>query len=148
MSLSEKNKRFVKEYLVDLNATQAAIRCGYSVKTARSIACELLTKPDIEAEIARIGKKVEEDTLVTTEYIINGFKNVAQRCQQAEPVMAFDEEAKEMRPTGEWKFDSSGANKALECLGRYKKLFTDKLIIENFDELAEKLLNARGRVSK
>ena len=51
--LNEKQKRFVDEYLIDLNANQAAIRAGYSVKTARSIASELLTKPNIQEEIQR-----------------------------------------------------------------------------------------------
>ena len=53
--LKPKQPRFVAEYLVDLNATQAAIRAGYSVKTARVIGAENLTKPDIQAAmIARL----------------------------------------------------------------------------------------------
>jgi phage terminase small subunit len=49
--LSPKQARFVDEYLVDLNATQAAIRSGSSARTARSIGQENLTKPDIAAAI-------------------------------------------------------------------------------------------------
>ena len=45
--LTEKQKKFVDEYLIDLNATQAAIRAGYSEKTARSIGQRLLTNVDI-----------------------------------------------------------------------------------------------------
>jgi phage terminase small subunit len=45
--LTDKQKRFCEEYLIDLNATQAAIRAGYSAKTAKSIGQENLTKPDI-----------------------------------------------------------------------------------------------------
>lgn len=52
-SLSEKQKRFISEYLIDNNATQAAIRAGYSAKTARSVGSENLTKPDIASAIAR-----------------------------------------------------------------------------------------------
>lgn len=51
MTLTPKQQRFVEEYLVDLNATQAAIRAGYSPDTARSIGSENLTKPDIMAAI-------------------------------------------------------------------------------------------------
>lgn len=51
--LTEKQKRFVEEYLIDLNATQAAVRAGYSVKTAREIGCENLTKPNIQNAIAK-----------------------------------------------------------------------------------------------
>ena len=51
MALTPKQSMFVKEYLVDLNATQAAIRAGYSVKTAEVIGYENLRKPQIESEI-------------------------------------------------------------------------------------------------
>ena len=51
MSLTPKQARFVEEYLIDLNATQAAIRARYSEKTAKSAGHENLTKPDIQAAI-------------------------------------------------------------------------------------------------
>lgn len=51
MALTPKQKMFIDEYLVDLNATQAAIRAGYSPKTAKDIACENLAKPNIKSEI-------------------------------------------------------------------------------------------------
>ena len=51
--LTDKQRRFVEEYLVNSNGTRAAIRAGYSPKTARAIACENLTKPAIAAEIKR-----------------------------------------------------------------------------------------------
>jgi len=51
-SLNRRQKTFVQEYLVDLNATQAAIRAGYSTKTARDMGCENLTKPNIQKAIA------------------------------------------------------------------------------------------------
>jgi len=52
MSLTDKQKRFVEEYLVDLNATQAARRAGYSEKTARSQGQRLLTNVDIQKALA------------------------------------------------------------------------------------------------
>lgn len=55
--LDTKQKVFCIEYLQDFNATQAAIRAGYSKKTARSIGCENLTKPDIQKEISDIMNK-------------------------------------------------------------------------------------------
>lgn len=51
--LNEKQKRFVDEYLIDLNATQAAIRAGYSVRTANEQGSQLLAKLSIQAEISR-----------------------------------------------------------------------------------------------
>ena len=52
-TITEKQKRFVDEYLIDLNATQAAIRAGYSKKTAHVIGPENLEKPDIKQQIDR-----------------------------------------------------------------------------------------------
>lgn len=49
--MTKKQKLFVEEYLIDLNATQAAIRAGYSPDTAKEIGCENLTKPNIKALI-------------------------------------------------------------------------------------------------
>lgn len=51
--LTRKQQLFVEEYLIDLNATQAAIRAGYSVDSARDIGCENLTKPNIQEAIAK-----------------------------------------------------------------------------------------------
>src|SRR5690348_15052569 len=52
--LTPKRERFCHEYVIDGNATQAAIRAGYSKRTARSIGHELLTKPDIDRRIAEL----------------------------------------------------------------------------------------------
>lgn len=68
--LTPKESRFVDEYLVDLNATQAAIRAGYSARTARSIASENLTKPNIQAAIAEGRKQQQERTHVTADRVL------------------------------------------------------------------------------
>lgn len=65
-----KRDLFVQEFLVDLNGTQAAIRAGYSQKTARSIACELLTKPDIQEAIAAAFKARVERTQITADRVM------------------------------------------------------------------------------
>lgn len=57
--MTNKQELFILEYLKDFNATQAAIRAGYSVDSARSIASELLTNPNIKREVA---SKFEEIT--------------------------------------------------------------------------------------
>lgn len=65
--LTPKQERFVAEYLVDLNGTQAAIRAGYSERTANRAACELLTKPDIQALISeRKARQLERADLTAT----------------------------------------------------------------------------------
>lgn len=68
--LTEKQKRFVEEYLIDLNATQAAIRAGYSPNTAKDIGCENLAKPNIrtciDKEIAERSKRtgINQDRVI------------------------------------------------------------------------------------
>ena len=68
--LTEKQTRFVEEYLIDLNATQAAIRAGYSPNTAKDIGCENLAKPNIRAcidkEIAERSKRtgINQDRVI------------------------------------------------------------------------------------
>ena len=119
--LTAKQRMFVAEYLVDLNATQACIRAGYSSKTADRIGPELLGKAWVAEAIQEAMIKREKRTLVTADYVLTSLKSVADRCMQAEAIL--DREGK---PTGEYKFDSSGANRSLELLGKNLKLFTDK----------------------
>ena len=59
--LNEKQQRFVEEYMIDLNATQAAIRAGYSVKNAASIGAQLLKKTQVQRAIAREGRAQPQD---------------------------------------------------------------------------------------
>ena len=68
--MTTKQQLFVDEYLVDLNATQAAIRAGYSEKTARSVGGENLTKPDIAAAIAKAIEARSERTEVTQDRVL------------------------------------------------------------------------------
>ena len=68
--MNPKQQRFVEEYLVDLNATQAAIRAGYSKKTARGQASDLLTNPDIAAAIEEGRKALQERTHFTQDRIL------------------------------------------------------------------------------
>jgi phage terminase small subunit len=68
--LTAKQERFCQEYLVDLNATQAAIRAGYSEKTAFSMGHENLRKPKIQERISEAMKKREERTHVTQDMVL------------------------------------------------------------------------------
>jgi len=124
--LTPKQEMFVKEYLVDLNATQAAIRAGYSKKTADRIGPELLGKTCVARAIEEANQKRAEKLELSAEWVLENLKNVAVRCQQAEPVMVFDFSTKEMVETGEYQFDSKGANRALELIGKHLGIFEDR----------------------
>lgn len=60
-NLTQKQRRFIDEYIISGNATQAAIKAGYSKKTARKIGQENLTKPDIKAEIERRNAEIQSE---------------------------------------------------------------------------------------
>ena len=79
MALTAKQKAFVQEYLVDLNATQAAIRAGYSSNTATKIASENLTKPDIQKAVQAALKAREKRTEVTQDYVIAKLREIVEK---------------------------------------------------------------------
>lgn len=77
MALTEKQKRFVSEYLVDLNATQAAIRAGYSEKNAGKIGYELLEKTRIAEAIQRAMKKRADRLEITQDRVLQELAKIA-----------------------------------------------------------------------
>lgn len=130
--LTPKQARFVEEYLVDLNATQAAIRAGYSERTAHSIGAENLIKPEIAAAIAGAKSERSERTEVTQDYVVSNLVEVVERTMQRAPVMRFDHTEKRMTQVVDadgnhvWEFDARGAVAALDRLGKHLGMFTDR----------------------
>jgi phage terminase small subunit len=137
--LTPKQKRFVEEYLIDLNATKAAERAGYSVDTAGAIGYENLTKPQIQDAVIAAQAERSSRTKVTQDYVIEKIKDTIERCSQAEKVMEWDPIEKAMVPTGEWKFEHTGVLKGCELLGRHLKLFTDKVDVKVEGEIQVKV---------
>jgi phage terminase small subunit len=133
--LTDKQEKFCQEYLIDLNGTQAAIRAGYSNATAKEIASENLTKPHIIERLRELNKKIEERTEISQEWVRKRFKEISDRCMTAEPVMIYNGE--KWIESGEYKFDSSGANKATEMLGKHLGFFekdnNSKVVVYNTD---------------
>lgn len=121
MELTPKQKRFVGEYLIDLNATQAAIRAGYSQKTANEQGARLLANASVQAAIGKATEQREKRTQITQDYVLNGIRDLVERCIQAEPVR--DKEGNE---TGEYRFEAFAALKGYELLGKHLKMFTEK----------------------
>jgi phage terminase small subunit len=115
--LTPKQQRFCEEYLIDLNGTQAAIRAGYSKKTAKEISAQNLTKLNIAEFIQELKDNRSKSTQITTEWVVKRLKEISDRCMTTEPVMEWQDGKKV--PTGEYIFDSSGANRATELLGKH-----------------------------
>lgn len=96
-NLTPKQQRFVEEYLIDLNATQAAIRAGYSEKTAKSIGQENLTKPDIQKAIEEAQNKRTEQTQIDAAYVLRRLVEI----DQMDVLDIMDDQMK-IRPVNKW----------------------------------------------
>ena len=112
--LNEKQKQFCEEYIIDLNGTQAAIRAGYSKKTANEQASRLLAKVNVQTYLKHLIEKRNKRTNITQDDVVADIIKVKDRCMQNEAVL--DKEGNE---TGIYKFDSNGANKALDMLMKH-----------------------------
>lgn len=107
MKLTAKQKLFCEEYLVDLNATQAAIRAGYSKKTARQMGDENMSKPVIKDYLAECQKERQERTKIDQDYVLNMIKETVEKCNTIEG------------------FDPKNVLKGCDLLGKHLGLFTE-----------------------
>lgn len=75
--LTPMQKRFCEEYIIDCNGSAAAVRAGYSPKTSKEQACDLLTRPHIQAEVERLKAEQSERTKVTADRVVNRLAQIA-----------------------------------------------------------------------
>ena len=139
--LTVKQSLFVKEYLVDLNATQAAIRAGYSKKTAHAIAAENLTKPLVAAAVQEAMSKRGEETQTSAKWVLDRLVELYGKCTQAEPVVG-----REGIPTGMYKMEASVAVRTLELIGKHHAMFTSNVNLgsdTSLKNLTDEELDAR-----
>ena len=142
--MTKKQKRFIEEYLIDLNATQAAIRAGYSPDTAKSIGSENLTKPDIQARIAKAMAERSRRTGVNADRVVMELAKIA--FVNAKDVIntetatvkadALPEDTAAIQSVKVKTFGEDGLEreikmadklKALELLGKHLGMFKDKV---------------------
>lgn len=120
--LTERQKRFCEEYLIDLNATQAAVRAGYRKKNARSTAAENLTKPNIQLYLQQLMQERSERTGITSDFVLEELRRIA---------------LADTEITGKEKM------KALELLGKHLGLFSagadNTVALEKLDEVLGKI---------
>lgn len=128
VKMTAKQKRFCDEYLIDLNATQAAIRAGYSEKTANAIGAENLTKPIIRAYIDDRMKSKEEELIADQDEVLRYLTAVMRGQTQSEVVVVEGigmgtSEARLMMKNP----DEKERLKAAELLGKRYGLYTDRV---------------------
>ena len=173
--MTPKQERFVQEYLVDLNATQAAIRAGYSKKTAHVIGPELMTKPDVQAAIKAAMDKRSEKTGLTAERVLDEMRAMAlwdpaalavvekpDPDKEGETKLAFINSPADLlllpeevrRAVVGWKWTEHGLNlifadkaKALDQLARHLSIYNDKLEVKVTEGLAERVRRAKERAA-
>ncbi len=104
--LTPKQQRFVQEYLVDLNATQSAVRAGYSPKTAEQQGSRLLGNAKVAAAVAAGRKRLAAKLDLTAEKVLADIERIANKAERAKRY--------------------GDALKGKELLGKHLKLFTEK----------------------
>ena len=147
MALTEKQRRFVDEYLIDLNATQAAIRAGYSVKTAKDIGCQNLAKLNIQQAISekmaerskrtgvnqdRIVLELAKIAFVNAADVIDSDDATIKAGATADDTAAIQSVKVKVIPTKEGEgvereIRLNDKLKALELLGKHLGMWNDKL---------------------
>jgi len=125
MTLSEKQQKFIAEYLVDLNATQAAIRAGYTSNRADQTGYENLRKPEIQSAIREAINQRAKRTQLDQDWVISKLQENVERSMALVPVLGPDGS-----PCGVYAYDGRTANKALELLGKHLAMFTEKHLVE------------------
>ena len=144
--LTPQQCKFVQEYLIDLCGTKAAIRAGYSAKTAESASSRLLSQVKIKAAVQAAMDERAKRTNITADYVLGSLKDVVERCmQRVEPKTMRDgtpivENDDDGTPRPLYEFNASGANQALTLLGKHLKLFTDK-VEHGVDDTLESILS-------
>lgn len=131
MALTAKQKRFCDEYLVDLNATQAAIRAGYSKKTAYSIGVENLKKPEIKKYIEQRMAEKEKDLIADQDEVLKYLTSVLRgESRSTEIVIEGIGEGMSEARTIKKEPSEKDKLKAAELLGKRYGLYTDKVDID------------------
>lgn len=141
--LGEKQKRFVREWLADMNGTRAAIRAGYSEKSAANTASRLMKDPDVQAYRNELLKAKFDELGITRHSLAVEVYEMMQKCKGGTPHMVWNSDTKTYEPDGTWEQNEKGLYKGAELLSR----LLDKMDGAAEDEGAdyETMLTGGGR---
>ncbi len=129
--LTAKQQRFCDEYLIDLNATQAAIRAGYSKKTARQMGTENMAKPSIKEYIDERMAEKEKSLIADQDEVLKYLTSVLRGEGYEEMVVVEGYgEGRSRATTVARDVSPKDRLKAAELLGKRYSLFTDKVNVD------------------
>lgn len=124
MPLSERQRVFAREYVLTLrNGAEAARRAGYKPGSAKVTASRLLTDENVRAEVAAVSARYAEEAGLDRPYVLGTLKELIERGLQQTPVLDHDG-----NETGEYTFQGSVVNKALETMIKMLGLTPDQAI--------------------
>lgn len=140
--MTEKQKRFCEEYIVDCNATQAAIRAGYSEKTAYSMGQRLSKKVEVKNYIDTLLENVKNDSIAEAKEVMEYLTSVMRGEQKEETLKWIGEGTQTIT-----KIDVSAKErlKAAELLGKRYGIFTDKVEV---DGVAKIVFEGEGKLDE
>ena len=161
--LNEKQKRFVEEYLIDMNGARAA---GYSESAARETASRLLKTPEVAEAVRKARASLSERTEITQDWVLQRWAAIADVDKRA-----FFDDAGRLRPVSEWtremalavdgldvtetegeiavkvsKLKLSSSKAALDSIARHLGMFKDKVEVSVDETLAERIARAKARL--
>lgn len=164
--MTDQQRAFIREYLVDLNGAQAAIRAGYSTERARKTAYELLRHPAIREEVQKAMDERAEEVGITAERVLREVASIAfddignylefrtneesgiveLAIKDSETIDTKNISEISLSKEGTFKFKLYCKDRALELLGKHLKLFSDRVEHDVSDALATRLAEARKRL--
>ncbi len=128
--LTPKQRRFVEEYLVDLNAAASARRAGYcprSPKSAAATGSRLLRQKAVREAVREAMLERQRRTELSADYVLRNLMEIVERSMQRAPVLAGGgRQAVDGEGRHVWRFDGRTANRALELMGRHLGMFGDR----------------------
>jgi phage terminase small subunit len=167
MGLNGRRELFAHEYLRDLNATQAAIRAGYSAKNANDEGSRLLADPAVQELVAKLAAARNEDVMIEARDVVRELirllnTNLATMVNEDGTVKSIHElpvdmqraiasiEVEEVKGVGaiRTKVKLWSKEKAIEMLGRHLSIFKDVLKVEGLDEVAALIHKGRSRAER
>lgn len=133
--LSDIERKFCDEYMIDFDATRAAKACSYAEASAGQRGYELLQRPQIQEHLKFLKSQQSVRTKITADYVLGTIVETLERCkQEIKPVLnKKGEQVMVEDPDGNlalaYKFDAKSVLKATELLGKHLSLFTD--VVDN-----------------